>query len=83
MIATEGTLLALCLFGLGDLPRATPVRLTCVTGAVAAAAVTLGWLVWPDWIAGRAVRALVVSVGLWQMSSPWPLRRTGGDAPTP
>jgi len=42
-----------------------------------------GWLVWPDWIAGRAVLALVVLVALWQMSSPWPLRRTGGDAQTP
>ncbi|MBI1726448.1 MAG: polysaccharide biosynthesis C-terminal domain-containing protein [Candidatus Rokubacteria bacterium] len=74
-IATEGTLLAICLVGLSDLLRVAPVRLTCVTGAVAAAAVALGWLVWPDWIAARAVLALVVSGGLWHMSSPWPLRR--------
>ena len=82
LTSAEGTPLALCLFGLADLPRATPVRLTYVTGAVAVTPVVLGWLVWPDWLAGRAVLALVVSAGLWQTSSPWPLRRPGGGPPT-
>jgi O-antigen/teichoic acid export membrane protein len=79
-LATEGALLVICLHGLGEMARAVPARLTFVTGIAAAAIVPAG-LALEAQILWRVLLASVLSVGMWEIFSPWPLRRSCRRAP--
>lgn len=79
-VATEATLLAICLAGLGSLARAIPVAATALAALASALAVAAGWTLLAQRPAAKALLALVVSVGLWEGLSPWPLRRLGASA---
>ncbi len=82
-VATESTLLGLCLVGLGQLVRIIPLGPTLVTGASAVLAVAGGWWVLPDRPFSQGLLALIVSVVAWEAASPWPLRKLllGARAP--
>src|SRR5262245_38320199 len=79
-IATEATLSAICLGGLGRLARSIPVAQTLLAGLSAAAAVVLGWTLLAERPRTAAVFAVAVSLGLWEGLSPWPLRHLMAEA---
>ncbi len=73
-VATEGTLLGICLSGLGQLARIIPLGPTLLTGAAAGLTVAGGWWGLPDRPLSQGVLALVVSAVVWEAASPGPLR---------
>lgn len=74
-VATEATLLAICLVGLGGAARAIPVGPAVAAALASGLAIVSGGALFAERPTGRAVLALAVSLGLWEALSPWPLRR--------
>ncbi len=79
-VATEATLSAICLVGLGRVVRSIPLAPTLIAAAVAALAVWAGWTLLAERPQSAAILGAVVSLGLWETLSPWPLRQLAARA---